>query len=321
MIGDWPCDIATYSWYKEVCSTTCGYCGPTTTEPISEATPSLCKCGIANTRNGGNDYIVDGEPTEENEYPWQVGLYGLDCGGSLISDRTVLTAAHCLHGKCHCRPGGDCRCSTTAGILRVIVGMHRWDGSEHDGTEVLARKIIIHEDYVAPGFIQPGRVMHDNDLALIILSRPIRWSRSVAPICLPTLGSQLYEGRMATVTGWGLLAAGDMVKSTVLRKGHVKVISNKKCGQMWAHQEWLQGITENMLCAAEKNGLGGKDACTGDSGGPLITERQGGEKQFEQIGVVSFGEGCGEKEYPGVYARVTAQLDWIKREMEGETCS
>ena len=57
------------------------------------------------------------------------------------------------------------------------------------------------------------------------------------------------------------------------------------------------------------------------SAGPLITERQGGEKQFEQIGVVSFGEGCGEKEYPGVYARVTAQLDWIKREMEGETCA
>merc|ERR1711874_858017 len=179
-------------------------------------------------------------------------------------------------------------------------------------------------DYVAPGFTQPGQVVMDNDLALVILGELVRWSRAMAPICLPKLESQLYEGRMAMVTGWGLLkySLHDKVKSNVLREGRVKVLSNEKCGRMWAPVEY-RGITPNMMCAAEKNGLGGKDACSGDSGGPLITEKKGvsGQKQFEQIGVVSFGKGCGDKEFPGVYARVTAQLDWIKRGMEGETCS
>merc|ERR1719402_316577 len=164
-----------------------------------------------------------------------------------------------------------------------------------------------------------------NDFALLKLKRRVQWRKEVQPVCLPETTSHLYEGDMATVTGWGTLwknqtGMGDWPDE--LREVDVKIISNEQCNKQY--DGMFEPITDKMLCVAEENGNGGKDSCYGDSGGPLFVARNGvevnGKKQYEQVGVVSFGKLCALKEYPGVYARVTAYLDWIKNNKFGETC-
>jgi len=269
-----------------------------------EGTRSGCTCGVANRRKR----IVGGVETEENEYPWQVALTmddpmtRLNCGGSLIDDRTVLTAAHCT-------------ASVSADRLGVWVGLHDWrvqgELQEHIGVE----EKLEHDEYEFP----------DNDFALLKLNKRVEWRNEAQPLCLPETKSDLYEGDMATVTGWGRLWKNETSTGPAtdeLREVDVKIISNNQCYEQYSKLGYR--ITDNMLCATEENGNGGKDSCSGDSGGPLFLERKGvevkGNKQYEQVGVVSWGTKCALKEAPGVYARVTAQLDWIKKNMYGETC-
>jgi len=268
-----------------------------------------CKCGIVNTRKG-NDYIMGGNPTKENQYPWMVALTlngSMICGGSLIDDRTVLTAAHCLCEKKD-KDTGKCTSFISADRLGVWVGLHDWrvtdKGQEHIGVE----EWLKHEEYQLVN-------SKDNDLALLKLNKRVKWRREVQPLCLPEIKSQIYEGDMATVIGWGKLRSNQFPNR--LREADVKIISNKQCKKYYAK------ITDNMLCTYEGND--GKDACSGDSGGPLFIERKGvevnGKKQYEQIGVVSSGALCGTRKDPaGVYEKVTAQLDWIKKYMYGKTC-
>jgi len=91
----------------------------------------------------------------------------------------------------------------------------------------------------------------------------------------------------------------------------VKTMTNNACNKKYNHGD----IQTTMLCAAND----GKDSCQGDSGGPLVTKEDGA---FSLIGVVSWGYDCASPDYPGVYARVTSELDWIKRESRtGVTCS
>jgi len=278
-----------------------------------------CKCGIANTRNG-NDYIMNGKPTKENQYPWMVGLTVVEkgkreklyCGGSLIDDRTVLTAAHCLCDRKDKRTG-KCTSFISADRLGVWVGLHDWrvtdEGQEHIGVEKWRKHW---------GYQKNSR--YDNDLALLKLNKRVEWRTDVQPLCLPKNKSQIYEGERATVIGWGKVSYIKLRSNwfpNKLREADVKIISNKQCKKIYG------GITDNMLCTYEGNG--GKDACVGDSGGPLFVERKGvevnGKKQYEQIGVVSSGAPCGTRKDPaGVYAKVTARLDWIKKYMYGKTC-
>jgi len=282
-----------------------------------------CKCGIANTRNG-NDYILGGNPAKENQYPWMVALtvdgqtkYHSNCGGSLIDDRTVLTAAHCLCDRVD-KYTGNCTSFISADRLGVWVGLHDWrvtdEGQEHIGVE----EWLKHPTYVG------GSNSQDNDFVLLKLNKRVEWRTEAQPLCLPETKSHLYEGDMATVIGWGALEHWHVDWHNAssypneLREVDVKIISNEQCNNQY------HSITDNMLCAAEENENGGKDSCQGDSGGPLFLERKGvevrGKKQYEQVGVVSWGKKCALKEKAGVYARVTAQLDWIKKNMYGETC-
>ena len=109
---------------------------------------------------------------------------------------------------------------------------------------------------------------------------------------------QDFAGQMATVTGWGTLQSGGN-QPAALNEVDVIVQTNDQCNSAYGG-----GITDNMICAADA----GKDSCQGDSGGPMVVEENG---RFALAGVVSWGYGCAMPEYPGVYARVTAQLDWI----------
>jgi len=234
---------------------------------------------------------VGGQAAQEGEYPWQVALVpnGEDvpyCGGSLITSRTVLTAAHC---------GNENFLD-----FKVVVGKHQTNFS---GEKFSPGSWTSHPEY------DPST--YDNDFAIITLESPVTFSDSVRPVCLPS-PSSLYEGVEATVTGWGTLQSGG-IQPEVLQEVDVDTMSNEECTKpLYVYKE---EITENMICAAAP----GKDSCQGDSGGPLIAKKSG-TSYFDLIGVVSWGYGCARPNSPGVYSRITQQLDWINEEKTGEDC-
>ncbi|KAK7084305.1 Transmembrane protease serine 6 [Halocaridina rubra] len=237
-----------------------------------------CRCG-----QKGGARIVGGTNANVNEWPWQAALmYGTQqfCGGSLINDRYILTAAHCIEGM-------------NANDLTIRLGEHQLSTSRETShvTRSVSR-IIGHSQY------SPGDEL--NDIALLKLSSPVKVSSSVLPVCMPP-ELPTYANKVATVTGWGTTSSGGS-SSDILKEVEVPVLSNKACQA----NNYGTAIKDTMLCAGQT----GKDSCQGDSGGPLVFKDGGGN--YDQIGVVSWGYGCAASGYPGVYTRVNKYLDWIK---------
>ncbi|XP_023031246.1 trypsin-1 [Drosophila willistoni] len=239
-----------------------------------------CFCGTPNVNR-----IVGGQQVRSNKYPWTAQLVKgrhyprLFCGGSLINDRYVLTAAHCVHGN---------RDQITIRLLQI-------DRSSRDPG--IVRKVIqttVHPNY------DPNRIV--NDVALLKLESPVPLTENMRPVCLPEANHN-FDGKNAIVAGWGLIKEGG-VTSNYLQEVSVPIITNQQCRAT----RYRDKIAEVMLCAGLVKS-GGKDACQGDSGGPLIVN----EGRFKLAGVVSFGYGCAQANAPGVYARVSKFLDWIQK--------
>jgi len=237
----------------------------------------------------GEDYIVGGHKTKELEHPWQVGLVLKDkqqengkhplCGGTLISSTHVITAAHCLS-------------AFSASHIEVLLGEH--NVADKESNRVKVNEIIKHPDY------EPYTDTDvDHDYAILRLAKPVSFTKKVRPACLPDDLTSTYEGTVATVTGWGHLRKNGS-SPDVLQEVDVKVMTNAKCESDHSKGD----ITKNMLCASAP----GKDSCQGDSGGPLIAPENG---RKTLIGIVSWGRGCAKRRRPGVFARVTEQMDWI----------
>ncbi|XP_068231252.1 transmembrane protease serine 9-like [Palaemon carinicauda] len=273
--------------------TTSGELPPPTTTTSPNPSDS-CKCGRRNpvTR------IVGGQTTTVHEYPWQVGLTSASrpyCGGSIISNQWILTAAHCVEGD-------------SASSVKVLIGEHNWGTTTE--TSVTEKRdvsqIIVHPQYSSKTF--------DNDMALLKLSSPISFpsDNKIAPVCLPDAGNA-YDNVDAIITGWGTTSAGGS-QSYNLQEVTVPTMTNSKCQQSYG-----SSITNNMICAGLD--AGGKDSCQGDSGGPMVTGGNAAASFMVQIGVVSWGYGCAYAGYPGVYARVNNYLSWIAANTAGsESC-
>ena len=231
--------------------------------------------------------IVGGSEATPYSIPWQVGLvnYGFKkpwCGGTLISPIHVLTAAHCTAGE-------------QAYNLQVIVGEHDVE-SDSDGVAHDVACIMDHPNYDSD--------TTDYDYSVLTLSKPvdIEAETSKARVaCLPTDKAKDYAGEKLTVSGWGRLESGGD-HPTVLHHVQVPAVTNKKC-----MTSYYDRITDQMLCAGQPEG--GIDSCQGDSGGPLTAMENG---RTAVVGVVSWGIGCADAGFYGVYARVTSVLDWIK---------
>ncbi|CAG9806448.1 unnamed protein product [Chironomus riparius] len=264
--------------------------------PPSHDTPASscsCKCGERNDESrivGGNTAIV-------NAYPWMARLSYFNrfyCGGMLINDRYVLTAAHCVKGFMWF-------------MIKVTFGEHdRCDDSMRPETRFVLR--AISQKFSYSNF--------DNDMALLRLNDRVPITDHIRPICLPTNKAELYTGKTGIVTGWGTIKE-DGKPSCVLREVEVPIMSNQNCIERTNYTQKM--ITDNMLCAGFP-GVGQKDSCQGDSGGPLIVERT--DKRYELAGIVSWGNGCARRDYPGVYTRVTRYLDWIhENSKDGCVCT
>ncbi|TKS93224.1 Enteropeptidase [Collichthys lucidus] len=159
-------------------------------------------------------------------------------------------------------------------------------------------QIIVHPSY------NPLFNNNDNDIALLRMESSVNFTLYIRPVCLAAEGSTFHTGISSWVAGWGHNSTGiSGIRSNLLLEVNVPVVGNNEC-----RCSYPQLLTENMLCAGLKDG--GKDACQGDSGAPLVA-KQG--SVWVQSGVVSFGLGCGQ--LPGGYVRVSKYQQWINQSM------
>ncbi|XP_071519933.1 ovochymase-2-like [Panulirus ornatus] len=234
--------------------------------------------------------------TEFGEYPWHIAILKSDdeyvCGGALIDARHVLTAAHCVQGLIPHQ-------------LRVRLG--EWD--VYNTTEFYSHLqlgvefVVIHPRYYA------GNLR--NDIAIIRILRYVDFSSNphISPVCLPDSYSS-FLGQRCHSTGWGKDAFGDHGQyQSLLQEVEVPVVSHHQCQEALRHTHLGRTFTlhQGMLCAG---GEEGRDACTGDGGGPLVCS--GPDGRFQLAGLVSWGVDCGLAGVPGVYVNVAHYLRWIQ---------
>lgn len=235
--------------------------------------------------------IVGGIDAKDGAWPWQVDIQTTVhiCGGSIIAEDWVLSAAHCFSNPADVSP------------YVIYAGRYQLHNINRHESMHRVKRVVIPSGYVEP---HSGK-----DIALVELSTPVTWSDYIRPICLPTSGMLFPSGMQCSVTGWGN-TRDDVPLAGVgtLQQVEVPIISQSSCQQMYRTDPNNQlDILYDMICAGYQEG--GKDSCQGDSGGPLVCKFVNGT--WVQAGVVSFGLGCAHKNQPGVYSRLTSYSSFI----------
>ena len=245
--------------------------------------------------------IVGGdEVTSKSTYPWIVSIKTANteshfCGGSLIDEQWVLTAAHCMEGL-------------SADNIIATVGEYDLSSStETPSTNI--DKIIIHPNF--------NTVTFDNDIALIKLSTPVTNTTIMALSSLETTEFTSVNTITSTAIGWGStvgFSSGEDVNPIypdILNEVSLPLLSTTTCGAA------IPNFTDNMVCAGDISN-GGIDSCQGDSGGPLVVESIE-QNETQQIGIVSFGFGCAAPNNPGAYTKVSNYSEWIDLQINAVT--
>uniref|UniRef100_A0A8C6QK67 Serine protease 44 n=1 Tax=Nannospalax galili TaxID=1026970 RepID=A0A8C6QK67_NANGA len=251
--------------------------------------PNMSACGHRAAR------IVGGQPAAAKKWPWQVSLQVKSqhvCGGSLIGQRWVMTAAHCVYGHLEY--------TVVLGAINLVSGFP---------VRIPVKDIIVHQDYSVW-----GAILHD--IALVLLATPVDFSANIQPVCLPGKAFHVPTGTRCWVTGWGKTAEQGISSISKLREVQLNVIHLEKCNQLLKENlgQIFNLLTDGIVCGYDKNG---GDACQGDSGGPMVCEFN---KTWVQVGIVSWGIGCGRAGIPGVYTDVSYYKDWIITELSQVSC-
>ncbi|XP_065166497.1 proclotting enzyme-like [Atheta coriaria] len=248
--------------------------------------------GSCGAKNGYQDQerIVGGHNADIGEWPWIAALFNGGrqfCGGSLIDDVHILTAAHCVAHM------------TGYDVARLTVRLADHNikiPHETRHVEKRVKRVVRHRGF-------DSRTLY-NDIALLTLDSPVQFSKQIRPVCLPAPGSS-YESQTATVIGWGSLREMGP-QPAILQEVNIPIWRNSDCRVKYGGAA-PGGIVDHMLCAGQDS----RDSCSGDSGGPLMVNNG----KWTQVGIVSWGIGCGKGQYPGVYTRVEKFLPWIQKNM------
>uniref|UniRef100_A0A2M4BS35 CLIP domain-containing serine protease n=2 Tax=Anopheles marajoara TaxID=58244 RepID=A0A2M4BS35_9DIPT len=262
--------------------------------------PQPPQCGLQLT-----DRVVGGQPTKIDEFPWTAliefqkadGRFGFHCGGSLINQRYIVTAAHCINAI----PRGW-------KVHRVRLG--EWDLSTSSDCEddfcstspidLNIEQIIVHDGY------DVRDKSHVNDIALIRFTRNVEYTELVRPICLPlsdAVRNKNYVGVSSFAAGWGKTEVASASEKKL--KVELSIVALDSCSSVYKRNGI--NLQPTQMCAG---GVRGSDTCSGDSGGPLMKQHAGA---WYLLGVVSFGpQKCGTAGVPGVYTNVREYTDWIR---------
>lgn len=251
------------------------------------------------------DRILSGQNASIQEFTWYAlleyetkkGDRVFDCGGALINQHYVVTAAHCLD---------NVRLDDGQKLVNIRLGEQNTatDVDCEDEDELVicapppqnftAQEIVLH-----PSYSKSDPNQH-HDIALIRLNQPAELHQFVNPICLPdSIFQGVRVGQRASVTGFG--HTGQRRHSVVKQKVTLPIVDQAECRKKWSRVN----ITDQQLCAGGEFNV---DSCYGDSGGPLMSQ----SLYWTLEGVVSFGNRCGLENWPGIYTRVSAYTDWIK---------
>ncbi len=229
---------------------------------------------------GDEKAIVGGTDVAIADTPWQISLQqgGFHfCGGSIISERWIVTAQHCVEGE-------------SASRLSVLAGTTRLSRAGEGQLRRVSRIIVV------AGYTGPDR---GKDIALLELSQPLTFTDRVQPIALAVAADNAAAaGTVASVTGWGTIRSGGSSPDG-LRGVDVPMVTLAS-----AQRVYRERLTEDQVAA----GGSGRDSCQGDSGGPLTVNTARGRVL---VGVVSWGYGCGDPGVPGLYANVPFYASWI----------
>ncbi|XP_004744525.1 chymotrypsin-like protease CTRL-1 [Mustela nigripes] len=226
--------------------------------------------------------IVNGENAVPGSWPWQVSLQDRSgfhfCGGSLISQSWVVTAAHC-----NVSPG------------RHVVVLGEYDRSS--GAEPL-QVLSISKAITHPSW-NPNTL--NNDLTLLKLAAPAQYTKRISPVCVASSNEALPAGLKCATTGWGRLSGVGNTTPARLQQVALPLVTVNQCRQYWGSR-----ITDSMICA----GGAGASSCQGDSGGPLVCQKG---NTWVLIGVVSWGTSNCNVRQPAIYTRVSKFSNWINQ--------
>nr|QHB21599.1 venom S1 protease with CUB domain 8 [Platymeris rhadamanthus] len=246
---------------------------------------TTCPCGWANKKTFQNlARIVNGKEAGKYEFPWMAAIRrdgAQFCGGAIITEYHVLTAAHCTVNKHDIE-------------LEVLVGTNiRW--AELEGQRIKVKKIVENKYDKSKG--------HIHDISILVLEEKINFSEKVGPICLSPEIPNLVN-KYITVMGWGYMQQFRSDLSDYLRKTNVRVVDFNTCNYKFNRK--FDTKSPSRICTWSFD----KDSCMGDSGGPLVW-LDPETNRYTQVALVSYGKGCNTPN-PKVNTAVSYYYEWIR---------
>jgi len=248
---------------------------------------------------------VGGEDARKGEWPWQVELVRSPgsvpapdklsmCGGTLINGRTVVTAAHCF-------PHGSAPSDYKSYFVRV--GNTDMKNVEVQEEMIGVSGIKLHEQW--------NKAKMANDIALVTLEREVKLEKQVQAVCMPEGNEPLFS---CYVTGFGHISEKKRSRPSWLQQAKLSPVPIPFCREAYNDEKYKsKTIGDKQMCAGFPEGK--IDSCQGDSGGPLVCEKSDG--RWVLSGIVSWGVGCARAGRYGVYTRVQAYMDWLRKNTIG----
>ncbi|XP_053881031.1 serine protease 27-like [Malaclemys terrapin pileata] len=281
--------------------------GLLTLKPTDGAQGSQNQAGCGKQLVSGR--ILNGQNAKDGAWPWQVSvqMFGSHiCGGTLISERWVVSAAQCFTPP------------VISSVYRVQLGEKRIFNQTHNQTFSAVKRVILHPSY--------DSATHQADIALVELENPISLTATISPVCLLDASVRVPAGKSCWVTGWGnRLPQVSSSLSATLQEVEVLAVDSTVCNSRF--REALKKpvgyspVKDDMLCAGYMEGY--KGFAPGDGGGPLVCQENG---TWYLGGIVSWlltttvsGVTSVAKGYPGVYNRPNAHNEWIQKNVPGVT--